>query len=234
MSIMKMYQKLEVTLTAVKAQGTKIHTKEFGELVDMESGSWAVGLGHCRKDIAEVISENARLLFHTNQFFDTEHPAALAEELTQAAGLPCNYRGTFMSSGTEAVSLAVKLSELLTKREKKLCLTISYLGSSPDLHMPRNPKEWLDINVSDCLLCTKNCTCGECGKFKDIPFHEMASFVFEPGNSCGLVLCPPDKLITYLAENTKNSGGLVVVNEVTTGFGRTGKWLSHQWHLNSF
>lgn len=57
--------------------------------------------------------------------------------------------------------------------------------------------------------------------------------MFEPGNSGGIVLFPPDKLITFLIGEIRNAGGLVVVNEVTTGFGRTGKWFGFQ-HYKSF
>lgn len=230
---MKMFAAPGVSLTAVEAAGTRIKTLEYGELIDFESGCWAAVLGHCRSELVQVMSQNAGRLFHTHQFFDTEHPDMLVKEITDAAKLQCCYKGTFMSSGTEAVSLAVVLSELITGRHKKLSLSISYLGSSPELRLPRNPDCWLDLDVKECLHCAKNSTCRECGKYINIDFSKIASFVFEPGNSGGLVLLPPDKLINFLADGTRNAGGLVIVNEVTTGFGRTGKWFGFQ-HYDFF
>lgn len=226
--VMKMFPSPSVSLTVVEASGTRIKTKEYGELIDFQSGCWAAVLGHSRKEVVQAVNENIGLLFHTHQFFDTEHPGALVEELTKAAMLKCSYKGTFMSSGTEAVSLAVTLAGLVTGRPKKLCFSISYLGSSPELRLPRNPGQWLDLDIKECLSCTKNSSCRECSKFNDVDFSQIAAFVFEPGNSGGLVLCPPEKLITFLTEETRNAGGLVVVNEVTTGFGRTGKWFGFQ------
>lgn len=225
---MKMFASSGVTLTAEKAKGTKIFTKEYGELIDFESGCWAAVLGHCREEIVHAINENVGQLFHTHQFFDTEHPAALVAEISSAAKLKCPYKGTFMSSGSEAVSLAVKLSELLSGRTKKLCLSISYLGASSELRLPRNPELWTDLVVTECLGCERNLGCSECGKFNEIDFSQMAAFAFEPGNSGGLVLCPPEKLIEFLSEKVKNAGGFVIANEVTTGFGRTGKWFGFQ------
>jgi acetylornithine aminotransferase len=225
---MKMFAGSGVSLTVEKAVGTRVLSKEYGELNDFESGCWAAVLGHSRKEITEVIQENVGQLFHTHQFFDTEHPSALVAEITAAAKLKTDYKGTFMSSGSEAVSLGVLLSELLTGRKKKLCFSISYLGSSPELRMPRRTEEWLDLAVLECLDCDKECNCSDCGKFSAVAFEEMAAFVFEPGNSGGLVLCPPQKLIGFLSEKVRAAGGYVVVNEVTTGFGRTGKWFGFQ------
>lgn len=226
--VLKMFSNPGITLTAEKAQGTKIFTKEYGELIDFQSGCWAAILGHCRVEIAETLSENVKLLFHTHELFNTEYPAALISKISSAANLKCDYRGTFISSGSDAVSLAVSLSELLTKKTKKLCFSISSLGSSVELTLPRDPKVWLDLSINECLGCRKECDCNKCGKFNEIDFKKIAAFVFEPGNSGGLVLYPPEKLIEFLCEKVRNAGGLIIVNEVTTGFGRTGKWFGFQ------
>lgn len=232
-SNLKMYTSSGISMTAVQALGTRIITEEFGELIDFESGCWAAALGHNREEIVKVICENAKLLSHTHQFFDTEHPGALVEEITSAAKLNCIYKGTFMSSGSEAVSLAVKLAEVITGKQKKLSLAISYLGASSELRLPRNPEQWLDIDITECLHCTKNSMCKECGRFNNIDFFPIAAFVLEAGNSGGLALCPPEKLITFLTEETRKEGGLIISNEVTTGFGRTGKWFGFQ-HYSIF
>jgi len=204
---LKMYTSPGISLTAIEANGTRIKTKEYGELVDFESGCWAAVLGHSSPEVVKVINENAGSLFHTHQFFDTEHPEALVNELIEAAKLNCNYKGTFLSSGSEAVSLAIALAELITGRQMKLSMSISYLGASSELRMPRNPGKWLDIDVSECISCKIDSNCWECGRFRYIDFTQLAAFVFEPGNSGGLVLFPPDKLIAFLTEETKKSGG---------------------------
>ncbi len=225
---MKMFPKPEVTITALEASGTRILTEEYGPLCDLQSGCWAAVLGHNRRELSQVLAENADKLFHLHHFFDTEHIEALVRELTAAAGLKSIYKGSFLSSGSEAVALAVLLAELVTGRSMKLCLSISYLGASADLRMPRDKSKWLDIDVEECLSCDKLTDCRECGKFATVAFEEMAAFVFEPGNSGGLVLCPPEKLIAYLVQAVKGAGGCIIANEVTTGFGRTGKWFGYQ------
>lgn len=233
---MKLFVGPKVSMTPVWSRGTKVMTEEFGELVDMESGCWAAVLGHSHPKVVEVIHNQVEKLFHTHQFFESEDAGKLVEELCDAAGLSTtggNYSGTFLSSGGEAVSLAVKLSEVLTGRRKKLCMNITYLGACADLRHPRDPLHWNDLDVTECLKCGNDIACRDCGKFADLDFSEYAAFVFEPGNSGGLVLTPPEKLVAHLTTGVRNAGGLVVVNEVTTGFGRTGKWFGFQ-HYTCF
>ncbi len=251
---MKLFVRPEWPITAIRSRGTRVITKEYGELVDMESGCWAAVLGHNHPDVVKVIHEQVDTLFHTHQYFETEHPAKLVEELTEAANLYTKYSGCFLSSGSEAVSLAVMLSELLTGRRKKLSMNISYLGASADLRHPRDRMYWDDLDVTECLRCGEDCSgvsnnisdtdgnlkdigrdCSSCGRYNHLDFSQYASFVFEPGNSGGMVLLPPERLVNFLAGKVRAAGGLLVVNEVTTGFGRTGKWfgLQHYGFMNS-
>ncbi|AFA47992.1 aminotransferase class III-fold pyridoxal phosphate-dependent enzyme [Acetobacterium woodii] len=245
---MRLFVRPEWPITALWSRGTRVMTKEYGELVDMESGCWAAVLGHNHPDVVRVIHEQVDTLLHTHQFFQTEHPEKLVEELSEAAKLPSKYSGSFLSSGSEAVSLAVMLSELLTGKRKKLCMNITYLGACKDLRHPRDNTYWDDLDVTGCLGCgelgTMGCNkrseingntkdtnernCATCGRYNHLNFSQYASFVFEPGNSGGLVLTPPAKLVTFLAGKVRAAGGLLVVNEVTTGFGRTGEWFGFQ------
>ncbi len=52
--------------------------------------------------------------------------------------------------------------------------------------------------------------------------------MFEPGNASGNVLLPPKELIQAIVAKVKEHGGLIVVDEVTTGIGRTGVWFGYQ------
>ncbi|MDF2821253.1 MAG: gabT1 [Clostridiales bacterium] len=230
---LKMFASPGVTLSVLNASGTRINTQEYGELIDFESGCWAAILGHSRSEIVQAITNNVGLLFHTHQFFDTNHPDSLVKELCNASNLSCNYKGTFLSSGSEAVSLAIMLAELITGRKRKLSFSISYLGASSDLRIPRNPEIWTDLDISDCIHCKKCLTCKECLKFEEIDFSQFAAFVFEPGNSGGLVLFAPEKLVSYLATEIRSSRGFFIASEITTGFGRTGQWFGFQ-HYNFF
>lgn len=228
---MKMYVDPGINIDAVKAQGTKIETKAFGMLTDFEAGCWANILGHSRKEIVGLIAEKSTNVFHFHHFFKTEHPEALIRAIVNAADLPQDYDGTFISSGSEAVSLSVMLAEVITGRKKKLSFNCSYLSSSADLRMPRDENTWLDLDITECLSCKGSCE--GCSRMRGIDFNEFAAFVFEPGNSGGIVQLPPQQLISYITKKIKGANGLIITNEVTTGFGRTGKWFGFQ-HYQAF
>jgi acetylornithine aminotransferase len=69
---------------------------------------------------------------------------------------------------------------------------------------------------------------GECIEFSKIPFDKIGIFLFEPGSSSGLVKFPSAKLIGNISEKIRENNGLILINEVTTGAGRTGKWFGFQ------
>jgi acetylornithine aminotransferase len=52
--------------------------------------------------------------------------------------------------------------------------------------------------------------------------------LFEPGSSSGLVRFPPEKLIRGIVGAVRENDGFILVNEVTTGVGRTGRWFGYQ------
>ncbi|NIM98894.1 MAG: aminotransferase class III-fold pyridoxal phosphate-dependent enzyme, partial [candidate division Zixibacteria bacterium] len=83
---------------------------------------------------------------------------------------------------------------------------------------------WLKIDSDNCSHCERVESADSCPSLNDVNFDETGAFVFEPGSSSGKVKFPPQKLIQLIVGKIRNSGGLVVVNEVTTGLGRTGKW----------
>ena len=67
-----------------------------------------------------------------------------------------------------------------------------------------------------------------CERWAAIPFDRIGGFLFEPGSSSGLVRFPPAKLIRAIHRRIREGGGFFLVNEVTTGTGRTGKWFGFQ------
>jgi acetylornithine aminotransferase len=64
---------------------------------------------------------------------------------------------------------------------------------------------------------------------KDVQFDSLGGFVFEPGGSgISYVKFPPVDLVREIARRVRQAGGLLVVNEVTAGMGRIGKWFGFQ------
>jgi acetylornithine aminotransferase len=89
--------------------------------------------------------------------------------------------------------------------------------------------EWFCFDWTACATCSSSEACHEqCEHWAAIPYEKIGGFLFEPGSSSGLVRFPPQKLIRNIVTVVKENDGLILVNEVTTGIGRTGHWFGYQ------
>jgi len=104
----------------------------------------------------------------------------------------------------------------------------SYFGAYGSA-MKRREDEWFSFDWSGCAGCPDSEACGDgCRRWAAVPFDRIGGFLLEPGSSSGLVRFPPEKLIRNIVAAVRESDGLVLVNEVTTGIGRTGTWFGYQ------
>jgi len=102
----------------------------------------------------------------------------------------------------------------------------SYLGAYSSVS--DRSTGWYLFDWKRCSNCELNNNCTrDCELLKEIP-EGISEFVFEPGSSSGYVRFPPISLIRNLVEIVRQRGGKILVNEVTTGIGRTGKWFGYQ------
>lgn len=134
----------------------------------------------------------------------------------------------FLCSGSEAVEYGVRVAQSLNERPLLMTMTDSYFGAYGSAFR-KQEDEWFCFDWAECAACQYTNECNEqCERWATIPFAKIGGFLFEPGSSSGLVRFPPDKLIRSIAAAIKGNDGLVLVNEVTTGVGRTGKWFGYQ------
>jgi acetylornithine aminotransferase len=134
----------------------------------------------------------------------------------------------FLCSGSEAVEYGVRVAQSLSDRPLMLTMSDSYFGAYGSASR-RDQSEWLSYDWGDCRDCAHSGDCHEegCDQWTAIPFARIGGFLFEPGSSSGLVRFPPERLVRSIARRVRDEGGLVLVNEVTTGVGRTGAWFGH-------
>jgi acetylornithine aminotransferase len=134
----------------------------------------------------------------------------------------------FLCSGSEAVEYGVRVAQATAGRPLLMTMADSYFGAYGSASK-RREDEWFCFDWSACAACPYPHECGEpCERWAAIPFSRIGGFLFEPGSSSGLVRFPPEKLVRSIVAAIKQDDGLVLVNEVTTGVGRTGTWFGYQ------
>lgn len=195
-----------------------VHGKRY---IDFESGIWSTSIGHSHPRINQVMKDQIDKIMHLG----TRFPNYLAEEaaldVLNIVGID-DGKCTFLSSGSEAVEYVAQAARRITDKPRLLTFASSYLAAYGSAGR-KQADEWLVLDLQarehespDELL-------------KDVQFDALGGFVFEPGGSgISYVKFPPRDLVHEIALSVKQAGGLLVINEITTGMGRTGEWFGFQ------
>ena len=187
--------------------------------VDFEAGVWCTSLGHHNKQVNEAIIRQMDSISHTGYRYTTKIVDEAAEKVLELFHFT-DGKCVFLSSGSEAVEFGVQLAKKMMDKPYFLCLN-NYFLSSYGISAARDREQWISLDLS-----AYN---GNPADFlKDIHFDRIGAFVFEPGNASGTVKLPPKELIRAIEDKVKRNNGIIVVDEVTTGTGRTGKWFGFE------
>lgn len=205
----------QVNKLIVKAKGCYLYDSDGKKYLDFESGDWAANLGHSRDEISQILRTQTEKLIHDGLRFYNKESEDLAIQLLEKLSIN-NGKCVFLNSGSEAVNLGITFARNLTGRKKILKMDCSFLSSYGYGKISAENEDLLNIPIN------------EIDYISQLNFSEIAAFVFEPGNSQGLVKYPSDEFIKTVANTVVQNGGLLMANEVTTGYGRTGKWFGFQ------
>jgi acetylornithine aminotransferase len=215
----------------VRAENCHLFDDQGKRYVDLESGVWCTALGHRHPRIRGILLKQFDRIAHSGFGYSCEVVARAAEDLLALLDF-IGGRCVFLCSGSEAVEFAVRTARMAMPRPRMLTFADSYFGAYGSAHS-KAPEEWVLFDWLPCGDCPPERTCdAACERWALIPFDSIGGFLFEPGSSGGLVRCAPPKLIDSIVTAVRAQGGLVAVNEVTTGMGRTGAWFGHHhYHL---
>ena len=211
----------------VKAEGCHVTDARGKRYLDLESGVWCTSIGHAHPRVLKVLARQAAAIAHTGFNYTSPVVADTARRLLGLLDFDGG-RCVLLCSGSEAVEFGVRAARMVVPRPLMLTMTDSYCGAYGSAHAKR-PDEWHLFDWTVCKRCPAARSCkGGCEHFATIPFDRIGGHLLEPGSSSGLVHFPPKKLIQAMATSVQKEGGLVLVNEVTTGMGRTGEWFGFQ------
>lgn len=205
----------------VRGENCTLYDAQGRRFVDLESGIWCTVLGHNHPATTQAMHRQIDQLIHLGMRCPNQQAEKAAIALLEVLGIKSG-KCTFLSSGSEAVEFGVQTVRRLTNRPTMLTFTTSYLAAYGSAGK-KAQDEWL-------LLDWQACPAAELMERLDqLPFEEIGGFAFEPGGS-GIagVTFPPLQLVQEIVRRVRQSGGLILVNEITTGIGRTGQWFGFQ------
>lgn len=231
-------------LVVESARGAHLHTVDGRDVLDFGSGIGVTNLGHLHPEVVAAVHAQVDKLWHTS--VTTLHPllVEVAQKLTEIA--PEGLDQAFLcNSGTEAVEAALKLARRATERTDIIAFHGAFHGRTygsltltasnaryhhkvgpllPGVHHVRypyclrycshGPGERCPIAEGDELLQLMR---------SYVSPDDVAAIVVEPIQGEGGYIVPPDSFLPRLREICDQFGILLVVDEVQSGFGRSGR-----------
>jgi acetylornithine aminotransferase len=211
----------------VRAENCSLYDSQGKRYVDLESGVWCTSIGHENPRILSVLADQSARIGHTGFCYANGIVEEAAQEILSLLGFK-DGKCVFLCSGSEAVEYGVRVAQSLADRPLFMTMTDSYFGAYGSASK-KQKDEWFCLDWAACAACPYPDECSmRCEHWAAIPFDRIGGFLFEPGSSSGLVRFPPEKLIRNIVAAIKANQGFVLVNEVTTGIGRTGAWFGYQ------
>src|SRR5581483_6250694 len=212
----------------VRGEGSWVWDAEGNRYLDFFPG-WGCGiLGHCPPRVVEAVREQVGQLIHVPNTWYTEPQTLLAQALSARTDL--GGMCFFCNSGAEANEAAIKLARLNGRPKGKykiVTLTGSFHGRTMGaLTATAQPK--YHAGVEPMLPGFNYAKFGDLDDVSKAIDAETCAILLEPIQGEGGINLPPAGFLEGLRELCDKHGLLLILDEVQTGMGRTGKWYAHQ------
>ncbi len=230
-----------------RGEGLYVWDVEGNKYLDFFAGILTTSVGHNNPRVNQRIHEQVDKLLHTSTLYPHGNQVTLGEKLAEITPGELNtfYFGT---SGTDADETAVMLARVHTGHQEVIALRHGYSGKSPMAMALTGQAPWrmggdTVVGIKHainpyCYRCPLKMTYPECGVacaedvedvIRTTTSGRIAAFLAEPIQGVGGFITPPPEYFARVQEIVHRYGGLLIIDEVQTGFGRTGEhWFAIQ------
>ncbi len=211
----------------VKGSGSHVFTDDGEEYLDLYGGHAVISIGHAHPKYVKALSDQvANLGFYSNSVQNSLQQT-LADKLGEASGYP-DYALFLCNSGAEANENAIKLASFTTGRERVLAFGKAFHGrTSGAVAITDNPAIRSPFNSAD------NVTFVPLNDFDAVKTvletREYAAAIIEGIQGVSGIHQPTDEFLRFLSEECKKTGTLLILDEIQSGYGRSGKFFAHQF-----
>ena len=224
MKLFDVYPLFDVNV--VKGKGCHVWDDQGNEYLDLYGGHAVISIGHAHPHYVECISKQvATLGFYSNSVIN-KLQQQLAERLGKASGYE-DYSLFLINSGAEANENALKLASFHTGKTRVISFNKAFHGrTSLAVEATDNPKIIAPINAN--------------GHITYLPLNDIEAMQAElaKGDVCAVIIegiqgvggikIPSDNFLHALREACTKYGAVLILDEIQSGYGRTGKFFAHQ------
>jgi 4-aminobutyrate aminotransferase len=225
-----------------RGSGTMVVDVEGREYIDLFAGILTTSVGHCHPEVVRQVRDQVGRLGHTSTLYLTEQQVHAARTLADLA--PGRLTKTvFTNSGTEAIETAVMLARIYTGRNDIIALRHSYSGRSALATALTGQAPWRPLPSNATGIVHAMSPYLYRSPLGDLPEEEAverlaadleeviqttttgrpAALLVETIQGVAGYVVPPRGYFQRVAEIIRRYGGLLIIDEVQTGFGRTGR-----------
>ncbi len=214
-------------VTPVRAKGCKVWDDKGQEYLDLYGGHAVISVGHCHPHYNEVLTDQlGKIGFYSNS---VRNP--LQEELARRIGIASGYEDYSLfldNSGAESNENAAKLASFHTGRDRIVAFKRSFHGrTSGAVAMTDNPSIVSPFNAHHKVtFCELN---DAAAVEAELARGDVAGVIVEGIQGCGGIHVPAPGFLPELDRLCKKYGAVLILDEVQSGYGRTGKFFAHQW-----
>ncbi len=214
-------------ITPVKANGCYVWDSEGKKYLDLYGGHAVISIGHSHPHYIEKITKQlSEIGFYSNSIQNPlQHE--LAEKLGEISGCP-GYQLFLCNSGAEANENAIKLASFVTGRKKFISYSKGFHGrtsaaaaltDNPKIVAPVNKTENAVIIPFNDLEATEN----------ELKNSDVAAIIVEGIQGIGGINLPENNFLDGLEKLTKKYGSMLILDEIQSGYGRSGRFFSFQY-----
>ncbi|MCX7637875.1 MAG: aminotransferase class III-fold pyridoxal phosphate-dependent enzyme [Cyclobacteriaceae bacterium] len=214
-----------LTIHPVKAEGAWLWDDNGNRYLDLYGGHAVISIGHAHPRYIKRITEQLnRIAFYSNSV-QNRLQQQLADLLGELSGYP-EYQLFLVNSGAEAVENALKVASFVTGRKKIIAFGRSFHGrTSGAVAVTDNAKiaapfnqvhqiQFLPLNDHQALRAAMN--------------HDVAAVIVEGIQGLGGIHLPDGAFLQTAQDLCREHGALLILDEIQSGYGRTGKFFAHQ------
>jgi 4-aminobutyrate aminotransferase/(S)-3-amino-2-methylpropionate transaminase len=234
-----------------EAKGVVVRDVEGKEFLDFSGGIGVLNVGHCPEEVVQAIRDQAGKFLHSCFMVQMYEPyIALAKAMNELVPGNFSKKTMFVNSGAEAVENAIKIAKYYTKRPAIIAFENAFHGRTymaMTLTSKAKPykfgfgpfcPEVYRIPYAYCFRCAFGLKYPSCKLYcadyfedffiSNVPAESVAGIIAEPVQGEGGFIVPPREYLGKIQKICRDHGIIFIVDEVQTGFGRTGKMFAFE------
>ncbi len=224
------YHPLDVVIT--RAEGAWVWDVEGKRYMDFLAAYSAVNQGHCHPRLVRVMEEQARRVTLTSRAFRNDQLGPFCEELTRLTGY---HRILPMNTGAEAVETAIKAARkwgytvkgIPADEAEILVFTGNFHGRTTTIVGFSSDEEYR-FGFGPFTPGFRILPYGDADAVEEAMHDKVAAVLVEPIQGEAGIVIPPDGFLRRLREITNDYNALLVMDEIQSGLGRTGKLFAYE------